>query len=69
LPRWAASRKMVDGMVALNHERYRESGAELVMGQGRFIAPRTIELAGDLDDGEPAAVKRCRGCPAARIVL
>ena len=38
-------RKMVDGMVALNHERYRESGAELVMGQGRFVGPRTIEVA------------------------
>jgi pyruvate/2-oxoglutarate dehydrogenase complex dihydrolipoamide dehydrogenase (E3) component len=38
-------RKMVDGLVALHLEKYRESGAELVMGQGRFIAPRTIEVA------------------------
>ena len=38
-------RKMVDGMVALNHQRYRESGAELVMGQGRFVGPKTIEVA------------------------
>ncbi len=37
-------RKMVEGMVALNHRRYRESGAELVMGQGRFVGPRTIEV-------------------------
>jgi pyruvate/2-oxoglutarate dehydrogenase complex dihydrolipoamide dehydrogenase (E3) component len=37
--------KMVDGMVAFNHERYRESGAELVMGQGRFVRPKTIEVA------------------------
>ena len=37
--------KMIDGMVALNHERYRESGAELVIGQGRFVGPRTIEVA------------------------
>jgi len=37
-------RKMVDGMVVRNHELYRESGAELVMGQGRFIGPRTIEV-------------------------
>ncbi len=38
-------RKMIDGMVALNHKIYRESGAELVMGQGRFVGPRTIEVA------------------------
>ena len=38
-------RKMVDGLVALHLEKYRESGAELVMGQGRFVAPRTIEVA------------------------
>src|SRR3954452_451132 len=37
-------RKMVDGMVVRNHELYRDSGAELVMGQGRFVEPRTIEV-------------------------
>jgi pyruvate/2-oxoglutarate dehydrogenase complex dihydrolipoamide dehydrogenase (E3) component len=38
-------RKVVDAMVALNHERYRENGAEFVMGQGRFVGPKTIEVA------------------------
>jgi pyruvate/2-oxoglutarate dehydrogenase complex dihydrolipoamide dehydrogenase (E3) component len=38
-------RKMVDGLVALHREKYRESGAELVMGHGRFVAPRTVEVA------------------------
>lgn len=38
-------RTMVDGLVALHLEQYRESGAELVMGQGRFVAPKTIEVA------------------------
>lgn len=38
-------RKMVAGIVALNVNAYRESGAELVMGQGRFIGPRIIEVA------------------------
>jgi pyruvate/2-oxoglutarate dehydrogenase complex dihydrolipoamide dehydrogenase (E3) component len=37
-------RKMVDGMVAIHHEKYRGSGAELIMGQGRFIGPKTIEV-------------------------
>jgi pyruvate/2-oxoglutarate dehydrogenase complex dihydrolipoamide dehydrogenase (E3) component len=40
-------RKMVDGIVARNVIAYRESGAELVMGQGRFVGPRTIEVKAD----------------------
>jgi transposase len=35
---------MVDAMVVRNHELYRESGAELVMGQGLFVGPRTSEV-------------------------
>jgi len=38
-------RKMVEGLVDLHLEKYRASGAELVMGHGRFVAPRTIEVA------------------------
>ncbi len=38
-------RKMVDGLVAAHLAKYRKSGAELVMGQGRFVAPKTIEVA------------------------
>jgi pyruvate/2-oxoglutarate dehydrogenase complex dihydrolipoamide dehydrogenase (E3) component len=38
-------RKMVEGLVALHLQKYRESGAELVMGHGRFVAPRTVEVA------------------------
>src|ERR1700761_6621103 len=38
-------RKMADGMVAFNRERYRENGAEFIMGQGRFVGPKTIEVA------------------------
>src|SRR5262249_46683943 len=35
------------GIVALNVNAYRESGAELVKGQGRFVGPRTIEVTAD----------------------
>ena len=38
-------RKMVEDMIALNHQRYRESGAEYIVGYGRFVAPKTIEVA------------------------
>ena len=37
-------RKMVDELVALHQANYRESGAELVMGHGRFVAPKTLEV-------------------------
>src|SRR3954447_98028 len=42
-------RRMVDGLVEMHRAKYRKSGAELVMGSGRFVAPRTIEVA--LNDG------------------
>ncbi len=38
-------RRMVDGLVEVHLAKYRESGTELVMGQGRFVAPKTIEVA------------------------
>ena len=37
-------RAMVDGEVEAHLQKYRESGAELVMGSGRFAAPKTIEV-------------------------
>ena len=37
-------RMMVAGLVELHFTKYRESGAELVMGNGRFVAPRTVEV-------------------------
>ena len=33
-------RKMVDGLVAMHQQKYKESGAELIMGNGRFVAPQ-----------------------------
>jgi pyruvate/2-oxoglutarate dehydrogenase complex dihydrolipoamide dehydrogenase (E3) component len=49
-------RAMVDGLRHLHLERYRASGAELIMGQARFTAPRTVEV--DLVDG---GVRRISG--------
>src|SRR5215468_375414 len=37
-------RKMVDGLIALHQLKYKESGAELIMGEGKFVAPKTIEV-------------------------
>ena len=40
---------MIDRVVAFHHGAYKESGAELIMGSGRFVGPKTIEVA--LNDG------------------
>jgi pyruvate/2-oxoglutarate dehydrogenase complex dihydrolipoamide dehydrogenase (E3) component len=42
-------RDMVDGLVAAHLQNYETSGAELVMGSGRFVAPKTLEVR--LNDG------------------
>ena len=35
---------MVDREIAFHLKAYKESGAELIMGRGRFVAPRTVEV-------------------------
>jgi pyruvate/2-oxoglutarate dehydrogenase complex dihydrolipoamide dehydrogenase (E3) component len=42
-------RDMVEGLVAMHLEKYKASGAELIMGSGRFVAPKTLEVR--LNDG------------------
>jgi pyruvate/2-oxoglutarate dehydrogenase complex dihydrolipoamide dehydrogenase (E3) component len=37
-------RDMVDGLIAMHLDKYRSSGAELIMGTGRFVAPKTVEV-------------------------
>jgi pyruvate/2-oxoglutarate dehydrogenase complex dihydrolipoamide dehydrogenase (E3) component len=45
----ARKREMVDGLIATHLELYAASGAELIMGLGRFVAPKTVEV--DLNAG------------------
>jgi pyruvate/2-oxoglutarate dehydrogenase complex dihydrolipoamide dehydrogenase (E3) component len=40
----ARKRQMVDGLIKLHLDRYRASGAELILGEARFVAPRTVEV-------------------------
>jgi pyruvate/2-oxoglutarate dehydrogenase complex dihydrolipoamide dehydrogenase (E3) component len=42
-------RDMVDREIALHLQNYKTSGAELIMGTGRFVAPKTLEVG--LNDG------------------
>jgi pyruvate/2-oxoglutarate dehydrogenase complex dihydrolipoamide dehydrogenase (E3) component len=48
-------RGMVDGEIAFHLEAYRTSGAELIMGVGHFVAPKTIEVS--LNDGGTRLLK------------
>lgn len=41
----ARKRKMVDELIEVPLRRYRETGAELIMGIGAFVAPKTIEAS------------------------
>jgi pyruvate/2-oxoglutarate dehydrogenase complex dihydrolipoamide dehydrogenase (E3) component len=72
-------RDMVDAEIALHLRNYKTSGAELIMGTGRFVAPKTLEvqlndggsrvLAGDqifLNLGTHAAIPNVPGLEAAR---
>jgi pyruvate/2-oxoglutarate dehydrogenase complex dihydrolipoamide dehydrogenase (E3) component len=49
-------RKMVSGLNEMYLENYRNTGAEFILGTGRFIAPRVVEIA--LPDG---TTRRLRG--------
>jgi pyruvate/2-oxoglutarate dehydrogenase complex dihydrolipoamide dehydrogenase (E3) component len=42
-------RDMVEGLIAMHLDRYRASGAELILSAGRFVAPKTLEV--QLNDG------------------
>src|SRR5437763_6297546 len=73
-------RDMVEGGIALHIQLYQTTGGELIMGTGRFVAPKTLEvrlndgggtrmLAGDqvyLDIGTHAAIPSVPGLEVAR---
>ena len=72
-------REMVEALVATHLQNYEASGAELMMGTGRFVAPKTLEvrlndggtrvLAGEqifLNVGTHAAIPSVPGLEAAR---
>jgi pyruvate/2-oxoglutarate dehydrogenase complex dihydrolipoamide dehydrogenase (E3) component len=42
-------REMIEAQVAKHLQNYKASGAELIMGSGRFVEPKTIEVS--LNDG------------------
>src|SRR5215475_14509420 len=42
-------RKMVEGEVQFHLDRFKATGADLIRGQARFVAPRTVEV--HLNDG------------------
>jgi pyruvate/2-oxoglutarate dehydrogenase complex dihydrolipoamide dehydrogenase (E3) component len=72
-------RAMVDDLIAIHLRNYASSGAELVMGSGHFIGPKTIEvhlndggsrvLSGDkvmINTGSRAAIPDMPGIEAAK---
>ena len=75
----ARKRAMVDSLRQLHLDRYRASGAELIMGEARFVGERTVDvelndagkrrISGErffLNLGTPATVPDIPGLAAAR---
>lgn len=75
----ARKRAMVDSLIQLQLDRYRTSGAELIMGEARFVGDRTVgvdlvgggkrRISGErvfLDLGTHATVPHLPGLVAAR---
>jgi pyruvate/2-oxoglutarate dehydrogenase complex dihydrolipoamide dehydrogenase (E3) component len=71
-------REMVDGMIAIHKARFAADGLEFILGEGRFVGPKTIEvrltqggtrrLEGErifLDLGTHAAIPNIRGLSGA----
>jgi pyruvate/2-oxoglutarate dehydrogenase complex dihydrolipoamide dehydrogenase (E3) component len=48
-------RTMVDGLIQMHLDNFKASGAELIMGFGRFIGPKTLEVT--LPDGGKRVVR------------
>jgi pyruvate/2-oxoglutarate dehydrogenase complex dihydrolipoamide dehydrogenase (E3) component len=46
--------EMIDREIELHLNAYKESGAELIMGSGRFVGPKTVEVA--LNEGGTRAL-------------
>ena len=72
-------RAMVEALIAAHLKNYKASAAELIMGEGRFIAPKTLEvrvndggtrtLVGDqvfINVGTHAAIPSVPGLEAAK---
>ena len=51
-------REMFERQVAAHLKQYKASGAELIMGSGRFIAPKTVEVI--LNEGGTRCWRRTR---------
>jgi len=75
----ARKRKMVEGEVQFHLDRFKATGAELIRGEARFVAPKTVEvqlndggrrtITGDrvfLDLGSRAAMPEIPGLAAAK---
>jgi len=51
-------RKMVEGLIAVHVARYKATGAELIMGEARFVEPGTVEVK--LNEGGVRVIKAQR---------
>lgn len=48
-------RQMIDGLMELHRHQFQSSGAELLMGEARFVGPKTVSVS--LKEGSPRLLK------------
>lgn len=59
---YARKRAMVDGIVQVHWEKYRAAGDEVILGDGTFVAPRTLHV--ELREGGERTLTADRVCRA-----
>jgi hypothetical protein len=59
-------REMVEGLIAAHLDLYRQSGAELILGDGRFVAPKTLARDALARRRRHARAKGAEGLPQRR---
>jgi pyruvate/2-oxoglutarate dehydrogenase complex dihydrolipoamide dehydrogenase (E3) component len=62
----ARKRTMVDGLIQMHLDKFSGSGAELILGSGRFVGPKAIEVT--LSEGGTVLV-RATGSSSARAPM
>ena len=62
-------REMVNGLTELHLSKFKASGAELVMGEARFVAPKTVRVTTDTSDTRQLRGDRVFLCVGSRASI
>ena len=55
---WESKRKMVEALVEVHVGRYEASGVDLVLGEARFVSPKTVSVSGGKSGARTLAAEK-----------